>query len=45
MSIKAEKVKLRYEKGYVTDVQLLRYFELGIITQQEYDEIYKTRHQ
>ena len=44
MSSKAEKIKTRYEKGYVSDAQLLKYFELGVITQEEYDEIYKTRH-
>lgn len=44
MSKKAETIKTRYEKGYVTDVQLQRYMELGVITQEEYDEIYNVRH-
>lgn len=44
MSKKAESIKNRYEKGYVTDVQLQRYLELSVITQEEYDEIYNVRH-
>lgn len=44
MSKKAETIKARYEKGYVTDIQLQRYLELGVITQEEYDEIYNVRH-
>lgn len=44
MSKKAEQIKTRYLKGYVTDEQLLRYLELGAITQEEYDEIRSTKH-
>ena len=44
MSDKAEKIKKRYEKGYVTDAQLLRYYELGVISKEEYDAIYSIRH-
>ena len=44
MSEKATSILKRYEKGYVTDVQLLRYLELGAITQEEYDTIYATKH-
>ena len=44
MSAKAENIKTRYEKGYVTDSQLKRYFGLGVITQEEYDVIYAIRH-
>ena len=44
MSSKANQIKSRYEKGYVTDTQLTRYMELGVITAEEYEEIYKTRH-
>lgn len=44
MSEKAEKIKTRYEKGYVTDTQLQRYLELGAITQNEYDTIHATKH-
>lgn len=44
MSAKAEKIKTRYEKGYVTDNQLKRYLELGAITSDEYDVIYAIKH-
>ena len=44
MSSKAKQIKTRYEKGYVTDTQLTRYMELGVITVEEYEDIYKTRH-
>lgn len=44
MSRKAEQIKTRYLKGYVTDEQLLRYLELGAITQDEYDAIYAEKH-
>lgn len=44
MSKKAEWVKKRYEKGYVTDEQLKRYLELGAITQEEYQIIYESKH-
>lgn len=44
MSSKAYMIKTRYGKGFVTDNQLSRYLELGAITQEEYDEIYVTRH-
>ena len=44
MSKKAKQILTRYEKGYVTDTQLLRYLELGAITQEEYDTIYATKH-
>ncbi len=44
MSKKAETILKRYEKGYVTDDQLLRYLKLGAITQEEYDDIYATKH-
>lgn len=43
MSAKAEKIKDRYLMGYVTDEQLLRYKDLGVLTQAEYDEIYATK--
>lgn len=45
MTPKAEKIKERYLMGYVTDEQLLRYKELGAITQSEYDEIYALKHE
>ena len=44
MSKKANQILTRYEKGYVTDAQLMRYFELGAITKEEYDFIYATKH-
>lgn len=44
MSKKAKSIMDRYIKGYVTDAQLLRYLELEAITQEEYDEIYATKH-
>ena len=44
MTPKAEKIKERYLMGYVTDEQLLRYFQLGVLTQAEYDEIYALKH-
>ena len=44
MSSKAKQIKTRYEKGYVTDTQLARYMELGVITLDEYTEIYNTKH-
>ena len=44
MSAKAEKIMQRYIKYYVTDAQLKRYLDLGVITQEEYDTIYATRH-
>lgn len=44
LSAYAEKILKRYSKSYVTDEQLLRYLELGAITQEEYDIIYSTKH-
>ena len=34
-----EKIKERYEKYYIRDDQLARYVELGVITQEQADEI------
>lgn len=39
MSSKAEKIKERYKKGYVTEEQLLKYLELNAIIYEEYLEI------
>lgn len=39
LSDKAEKIRERYQKGYVTDAQLLRYYELSVITIEEYKAI------
>ena len=44
MSSKAKTILKRYEKRYVTDEQLARYHELGVITDEEYIEIYQTKH-
>lgn len=34
-----EKIKSRYDKGYVRLDQLRRYAELGVITTEQYEEI------
>ena len=34
-----EKIKERYEKHYIRDDQLARYVSLGVISQEEADEI------
>lgn len=39
MSKKASTIKDRYGKGYVTDEQLGRYYNLEVITLSEYEEI------
>lgn len=39
MSSKAKKIQERYQKGFVTDEQLKRYLDLGVITEEEYEEI------
>ena len=44
MSSKAKQIKTRYEKSYVTDTQLARYMERGVITLDEYTEIYNSKH-
>lgn len=44
MSAKARKIMERYEQSYVTDVQLERYLQLGVITEDEYAEIYAIKH-
>ena len=44
MTPKAEQIKNRYILGYVTDEQLSRYKDLGVLTQAEYDEIYALKH-
>lgn len=44
MSAKAQKIMERYEQSYVTDAQLKRYLELGVITEEEYAEIYAIKH-
>lgn len=39
MSAKAQKIMERYNRCFVTDVQLQKYFQLGVITEEEYDFI------
>lgn len=39
MSSKAKRIAERYVKGFVTDEQLKRYLDLGVITEEEYEEI------
>lgn len=39
MSRKASNIKNRYAKGYVTEEQLRRYLDLGVITDEEYKNI------
>ena len=34
-----EQIKERYEKGYITDEQLARYVTLGVITDEQAEEI------
>lgn len=44
MSAKAQKIMKRYEQSYVTDTQLEKYLQLGVITEYEYAEIYAIKH-
>ena len=39
-----ERIKERYLKNYITDAQLERFKALGIITQEQYDELYLMKH-
>lgn len=39
-----EKIKERYLKNYITDSQLERFKSLGIITQEQYNELYEIKH-
>lgn len=41
---KYEQIKERYMKNFVTDEQLLRYKELGVLTEEQYEEIYLLKH-
>lgn len=38
-SLRYEKIKANFDKGWVTQVQLAKYVELGVITQAEADTI------
>lgn len=44
MSAKAQKIMERYEQSYVTDAQLSRYLQLGVISDEEYAAIYAVKH-
>ena len=39
-----ERIKERYLKNYITDAQLIRFKGLGVITQEQYDELYALKH-
>ena len=39
-----EKIKERYLKNYITDAQLVRFKDLGIITYEQYAELYEIKH-
>ena len=39
-----EVIKDRYAKNYITDAQLLRFKNLGIITEAQYTELYNEKH-
>ena len=39
-----ERIKERYLKNYITDAQLERFKALGVITQEQYDELYTKKH-
>ena len=39
-----ERIKERYLKNYITDAQLERFKALGVITQEQYTELYEMKH-
>ena len=39
-----ERIKERYLKNYITDAPLIRFRDLGVITQEQYDELYALKH-
>ena len=39
-----ERIKERYIKNYITDSQLERFKDLGIITAEQYDELHALKH-
>ena len=39
-----ERIKERYLKNYITDSQLGLFKDLGVITQEQYDELYEMKH-
>ena len=39
-----EIIKVRYLKNYIRDDQLVRFRDMGIITAEQYDELYALKH-
>ena len=39
-----EKIKERYLKNYITDAQLDRFKALGVISEEQYAELYALKH-
>ena len=39
-----ERIKERYLKNYITDSQLERFKALGVITEEQYTELYEMKH-
>ena len=39
-----ERIKERYLKNYITDAQLVRFKDLGVITEEQYAELYALKH-
>lgn len=39
-----ERIKERYLKNYITDSQLERFKALGVITEEQYTELYELKH-
>ena len=39
-----ERIKERYMKNYITDSQLERFKALGVITQEQYDELHEMKY-
>ena len=39
-----ERIKERYIKNYITDAQLVRFKDLGVITETQYTELHEMKH-
>lgn len=39
-----ERIKERYLKNYITDSQLERFKALGVISEEQYTELYEMKH-
>ena len=44
LSAKARAIMSRYGQSYVTDAQLAKYMQLGVISEEEYAAIYVVKH-